>query len=46
MGEIKKFWSSIPVEQQKSLLRLNLEDVRTHARSLDLQFKQVSGKSA
>ena len=46
MGEIKKFWSTIPVEQQNSLLKVNLEGVRTHARSLDLQSKQVSGKLA
>lgn len=44
MDEIKKFWTSIPSEQQKSLLRLNLEDVRTRARSLDSQSKQDSGK--
>ena len=45
IGEIKRFWTSIPAEQQDSLLRLNLEDVRSRARSLDSQSKQDSGKT-
>ena len=45
MGEIKKFWTSIPAEQQKSLFRVKLEDVRTRARSLDAQSNQDSGKT-
>ena len=45
MGEIKRFWTSIPAEQQTSLLRVKLEDVRTRARSLDAQSKQGSGKA-
>lgn len=40
LADIRHFWNNCSEEEQRSLLTLNMEDVRARARQLDAQAGQ------